>query len=63
LLAGPVVEMDDREQTTQKAIINFVSCVCERERRRHRRHAEEEEKLFFILFFFSKIHRLLFLLT
>jgi hypothetical protein len=55
--------MDDREQTTQKAIINFVSCVCERERRRRRRHAEEEEKLFFILFFFSKIHRLLFLLT
>jgi hypothetical protein len=46
--------MDDREQTTQKAIINFVSCVCERERRRHRRHAEEEEKLFFILFFFFK---------
>jgi hypothetical protein len=46
--------MDDREQTTQKAIINFVSCVCERERRRRRRHAEEEEKLFFILFIFFK---------
>ena len=30
LFAGPV-EMDDREQTTQKAIINFVSCVNEKD--------------------------------